>query len=483
MSLHVVPLAILTAYVVLTLVVANLVLRRRLGADHYLAAGRALPFFMVLAIILGDWLGGGSTIGVCQRGYNEGIVAWLYPVSIGLALFALAFTMAARYRRLGAVTVPEIMGRVFDARTRLVSAIVIGLAYYILAITQIIAGGALLAPLLGIEKWVADLIAALIFLAILAAGGLRSIALVNIVQCIVIYLGMLVGLVYALRFIGGSVSTGFGMLFSELPSSFWSFEAISPVTWSGEMLSVVLTCFAAQAAVIGIFAAKDAKAAVRGTWMAAALIIPIGIVYVLVGMCARIHYGPALPTGLTAGPAMMLALNPVVAGIALCGCLAAIMSTGPLCFLAPTQILMRDIYSVYINPEAPDKKVLLYSRVLVAVFIILGWLLGITMYDLLGTIFWAFTLRVGIAVLLLSAAYLGARYVSEDGAFWGLIAGFVALIVWTACGSPYGIHVAMPTVAAVFATSLVVSRFRKRKEELPPEVKEAIRPHRPTVTG
>ena len=220
MNLHTIPLAILIVYIILTLVVANVVLRRRLGAEHYLAAGRALPVFMVLAIILGDWLGGGSTIGVCQRGYNEGIVAWLYPVSIGIALFALAFTMSARYRRLGAVTIPEIMGRVFDAKTRLASAIVIGLAYYILAITQIIAGGALLAPLLGIDKWLADLIAAAIFLAIIAAGGLQSIALVNIVQCVVIYFGMLLGLFFSLHFIGGSVSAGFSMLFSELPSSF-----------------------------------------------------------------------------------------------------------------------------------------------------------------------------------------------------------------------------------------------------------------------
>ena len=483
MSLHTIPLVILIVYVVLTLVFANVVLRRRLGAEHYLAAGRALPVFMVLAIILGDWLGGGSTIGVCQRGYNEGIVAWLYPVSISIALFALAFTMSARYRRLGAVTIPEIMGRVFDAKTRLASAIVIGLAYYILAITQIIAGGALLAPLLGIDKWLADLIAAAIFLAIIAAGGLQSIALVNIVQCVVIYFGMLLGLFFSLHFIGGSVSAGFSMLFSELPSSFWSFEAISPVTWSGEMLSVVFTCFAAQAAVIGIFAAKDTKAAVRGTWMAAALIIPIGVVYVIVGMCARIHYGPALPSGLTAGPAMMLALNPVVAGVALCGCLAAILSTGPLCFMAPTQILMRDIYAVYINPKASDKRVLLYSRVLATVLIMPGWLLGVTMYDLLGTIFWAFTLRVGIGVLLLTVTYLGARHISEDGAFWGLIIGFLALITWTACGSPYGIHVAMPTVAAVLITSLIISRFRKRKVELPAEVKEAMQSRRPPVTG
>lgn len=474
MQLHAIPLAILIGYVFLTLVVANIVLRKKLGADHFLAAGRQLPMFMVIVIILGDWLGGGSTIGVSQRGYNEGIIAWLYPISIGIALFVLAFTMAGRFRRLGAMTVPEVMARLFDNKTRIASSIAICFAYFVIGITQIIAGGALLSPLLGVDKWIADLISTVIFLAIVVAGGLHSIALVNVIQCIVMFVGMTFGLIFSLRLIGGSAHSGFSLLLHRLPPSFWSFESMNPVTWSGEVLSTVFACFAAQAAITGIFAAKDTHAAVRGTWIAAALIVPIGIVYVLVGMCARMHFGTDLPFGLTAGPAMILALPPVVAGIAMCGILAAIISTGPLCFLAPTQIIMRDIYQVYINRNAPDTTVLLFSRILAAVLIIAGFLIGILMYDVLKTIFWAFTLRCGMAVLLLSVAYLGARAVSEDGAFWSLIVGFVTMIIWTALDSPYEIHIAIPTVISVFISSLAVSAFRKRKRGLASEVEEAF---------
>jgi SSS family solute:Na+ symporter len=483
MQLHVIPITILIAYVVLTLVVANVVLRKSLGAEHFLAAGRQLPVFMVLVIILGDWLGGGSTIGVSQRGYTEGIIAWLYPISIGIALFVLAFTMAARFRRLGAVTVPEVMGRLFDEKTRLASSIFISFAYFVLGITQIIAGGALLSSLLGVDKWVADLLSAVIFLVIVVAGGLHSIALVNVIQCMVIFVGMSFALFFSLSLIGGSVSEGFNMLIHKLPPSFWSFESISPVRWSGEVLSTVFACFAAQAAITGVFAAKDTKSAVTGTWIAAALIIPIGVVYVLVGMCARVYFGNELPFGLTAGPAMILSLHPVVAGIALCGILAAIVSTGPLCFLAPTQILMRDIYSVYINKKASDKKILLFSRILAAALIIAGFVIGIIMYDLLRAIFWAFTLRCGMAVLLLSVAYLGARRVSEDGAFWSLIVGFVIMIIWTVLGSPYNIHIAIPTIVSVFISAVFITAFRKRRLALSQEVQQAYYPHKIPVSG
>ena len=103
MTVNIVPLVMLIVYAVLTIIVANTVLRKKLGSDHFLVAARALPLSLVVAVVLGDMVGGASTVGVCQRGYNEGIVSSLYSVSLGLAFFAVAFTMSARYRKLRAI--------------------------------------------------------------------------------------------------------------------------------------------------------------------------------------------------------------------------------------------------------------------------------------------------------------------------------------------------------------------------------------------
>ena len=211
----------------------------------------------------------------------------------------------------------------------------------------------------------ADFITAFIFMAIVTAGGLRSIAFVNIIQIAVIFLGMLISLYFSLTLIGGSAVNGFSMLLNKLPPSYWSLSTRNPLTLSGEMVATVFTCFAGQAAITGIFAAKNQKAAEQGSWIVGILLVPIGVGFAIIGMCARIHFGESVPYGLSAAPAMMLALHPIVSGIALCGLFAAIISTGPLCFLAPTQILMRDIFSVYINPDASDKAKLFLSRMIV----------------------------------------------------------------------------------------------------------------------
>lgn len=478
MGNNIIPIVMLIVYAVLTIGAANILLKKKLGSDHFLVAGRALPLALVVAVVLGDWVGGNATIGVSQRGYTDGLIGSWYTISLGISMLVFAFTMSARFRRLRAITIPEVIGRLFDRKTRLMSAIVIGVAYFIAGITQIIAGGALISPLLGTDKWAADLIAAVIFMAIIVVGGLRSIALTNIIQIAVIFLGMFLGLFAALELIGGSVPGGFSRLWHELPSSYWSLGKGNPLTLSGEVLATVFTVFAGQAAITGIFAARDVKAAVQGAWIVGFLLIPIGFAFALLGMCARIHFGDALPYGLSAAPAMMLALHPVLAGIALCGLFAAIVSTGPLCFLAPTQILIRDIYSVYINPDASDRVKLYLSRILAIGLLFGGWIMGVALTGVLQITYWGFAFRIGMAVILLSVTYLGTRHVSEDGAFWGLIAGAVVFAVWSAAGSPYGLHVAIPTMLTILAATLIISKFRKRKHELTPEVLEAMYPEK-----
>jgi len=476
MTVQTVPLIFLIFYAVLTIGIANIVLRKKLGSEHFLVAARALPLSLVVAVVLGDMVGGASTIGVCQRGFTEGIVSSLYSISLGLAFFAFASTMSARFRRLCAITIPEVVGRLFDEKTRVISALVIGVAYFFIGITQIMAGGALLSPLLGIDIWLAELIASIVFVLIIVAGGLRSIALVNIIQVFVIYAGMLISLFFSLSLIGGSISGGFSRILHELPATFWSFRGRHPLTISGEVIGTIFTFFAAQAAITGIFAARDQQSAVRGTWIAGFLIIPVGICFAMLGMCARIHFGETLPYGLSAAPAIMLSHHPFVAGIALCGLFAAIISTGPLNFLAPIQIFIRDIYTVYIHPEASDRTLVLISRLLAVILLLGGWTLAVTFQEILQITYWAFAFRAGIAVILLSVTYLGSRYISEDGAFWGLIAGVVVFTAWTLAGSPFNLHVAIPSMATVFAATIIISRIRRRKHEFSPDVREALHP-------
>jgi SSS family solute:Na+ symporter len=467
MTVHLIPLLILVGYGLLTLVAANIVLRKKLGSDHFLVAGRSLPFTMVTGVILGDMVGGASTIGVCQRGFDLGIVSWLYSVALALAFFIFASTMAARYRKWKAVTIPEVMGRLFDKRTRVTTALVIAVTYFVIGITQIMAGAALLSPIFNVPTWAGALISALLFMVIMTSGGLKSIAVVNIIQVFFIFLGMLVAIFASLAMIGGNIQEGFSMLINNLPESYWKFNTRPFATVSGEMLGTILTFFAAQAAITGIFAARNHQTAVRATWVAGFMHLVIGLGFTILGMAAKIHFGDSVSGGLTAAPGMMLELHPIIAGIALCGLFSAIMSTGPLNFLAPVQIFMRDFYSEYINPLANDRKLLRLSRGVTIIVIMIGWILAVTFVEILHLTYWAFAFRAGIAVIILAVTYLGSRRISEAGAFWGLLAGAGIFVLWSILGTPFNIHEAIPSMLTCLLSAIVISKLKPRIKEIP----------------
>ena len=269
---------------------------------------------------------------------------------------------------------------------------------------------------------------------------------------------MALSLVFGLIKIGG-----WSTLSQSLPPSYFNLSALQPQMRTVEMLSVIIGFIAAQALVMGILASKDTKAAINGAIASAIMVLPIGIMCAVLGMIARVIYGDTLPHGLSAGPAAILAVNPWIAGLAFCGLWAAIISSGPACALALVQLAIRDIYVGVINPTAPDKKVLFYSRTIAVVISILAFVFSLILYEVLTAVYWAFAIRAGVGVLILMITYLGAKRVNEKGAFWGLVGGLVVLIYWTLAGHPFGIHEFYPMILTVVLISLIVSAFTTRK--------------------
>lgn len=86
-------------YLIVTVGIAAILSRRVRASDSFLVAARSLPWFLVMAVTVGDWIGGGTVIGVAQRGYTDGISAALYNAGMAIALLIFAATLATRYRR------------------------------------------------------------------------------------------------------------------------------------------------------------------------------------------------------------------------------------------------------------------------------------------------------------------------------------------------------------------------------------------------
>lgn len=467
---HPVVFTMMIVYLIVTVIIAVILAKRIRNSDSFLIASRNLPWVLVVAVIAGDWIGGGSVIGVAQRGYTTGINGCIYNIGMFLALIAFSFTLAKKYRRTGAITVPEMIKSFFGKRTANVASAIIILAYFIVMVTTMVSGGTILSLVLGISQTFGIAVSAVMFVGITLTGGLISISLTNMIHLIVLVLGLLTSSVFGLIKVGG-----WSGLREALPASYFDITGgFQPQLWTGDLIAVVLGFLAAQVLVTGVLAGKNPEAASKGCFFSAFVVLPVGVACALLGMISRVIYADTLPYGLSAGPAAMVALNQWVGGLAMCGIWAAMISSGPAIVLALSQLLVRDVYVGIINPAAPDKKILFHSRLIVVIVGILSFVFALGFYEVLSGILWAFAIRSGVGILIVMIAYLGMERVTEQGAFWGLLAGLATLIYWTLTKNPFGIHEVYPMIASIVLITLIVSVFTKRKVKIPEHIKRSF---------
>ena len=121
---------------------------------------------------------------------------------------------------------------------------------------------------------------------------------------------------------------------------------------------------------------------------------------------------------------------PFVAGIFLCGILAAIMSTADSQLLVTASSVSEDIYKGVVNKEASDKKVLMVSRITVVVVAIIAYIIALnpnnSIMGLVSNAWAGFGAAFGPLVVL----SLFWKRTNKPGAIAGIVSGGVAVIIW-----------------------------------------------------
>ena len=121
---------------------------------------------------------------------------------------------------------------------------------------------------------------------------------------------------------------------------------------------------------------------------------------------------------------------PFVAGIFLCGILAAIMSTADSQLLVTSSSVSEDIYKGVVNKEASDKKVLMVSRITVVVVAIIAYIIALnpnnSIMGLVSNAWAGFGAAFGPLVVL----SLFWKRTNKPGAIAGIVSGGVAVIIW-----------------------------------------------------
>ncbi len=115
---------------------------------------------------------------------------------------------------------------------------------------------------------------------------------------------------------------------------------------------------------------------------------------------------------------------------------AIIVSTADSFLLVPATTFIKDVYLNYINPKAPEKRVIFWSRFLVVVFGLVAY--GVSLMFAQSTGFfkkalYAYTIY-GAAITPCLVAALFWKRATKQGAIASILAGTVTTLVWSWLG-------------------------------------------------
>lgn len=439
--------------------------RRVRRSGEFFVAGRTLGPGLMFSTFLAANIGGGSTMGATALGYKDGLASWWWVGSAAIGSVVLAFWIGPRVRAIAAEhnlkTVGDLLEWRFDSRVRATIALLLWVGSVAILAGQLIAIARILGAVIGLPKLAGCAIGAIVVSIYFGAGGLRSAAVVNVVQITVKLAGFAIALPLALALVGGL----HGLHAAVSDPRMWN-------PWrhgaSGWMYVAMLTpTFIVSPGLLQkVYGAKDDRTVRLGVGLNAVVLFAYAAVPSILGMIALARH-PGLPTPDAALPTLFTSDLPFwVGALGLAAVFSAEVSAADAIMFMLATSLSQDLYKRFVNPEASDRQVLAVARFAS----VLGGALGIavammskTIVDALG-IFYTL-LAVSLFVPLIAGLYWRrARAVDSIAAIAGGVATVVA-VQFLNDGKPIGLWTpAMlgltAALGAFVIVSLVVSRGR-----------------------
>ena len=461
-------------------------------AADYFIAGRQLPLWVFVLAATATSFSGWTFIGHPGTIFKAGLAyafASFYAITIpfsGLLFLKRQWLIGKKY---DFITPGEMFRYYYDSEAMRLLTVFVALAFSIpyLAV-QLKACGLLFHQLTGVPVYVGAILLSAVVVFYVAAGGLRSVAWVDCLQCLLLVAGIVIVGVSTVVAIGGweAFSTGLrsldskylevpGVIKMHTPGPEWT--GVKTLTYMFALMGIQ----AAPAFSMWAFSNRDTRPFPWQQVFASSLVVGAVLIFFTAfqGLGGRILFDagrlPDLP--LTAEgapitdalvPTLMAKTLPlpllVFASIA---ALAAMQSTGAAYMSTGGGMVTRDLFVRFINPNASDAAQIWFGRACVfgittAAFVVafisgdqlvmLGGLAvsyGFQMYPaLIGSLFW--------------------KRLTRQGIVWGLVAGIIAVSATYMIESfqyPLTIHSAGWGILVNLPVAILVSYFGPQPNE------------------
>lgn len=396
--------------------------------EDFLIAGRSLTAPVLVGTLLATWMGSGDIFSVSDLSYNHGFSS-LIGSSGGWLGIIIVYFIAGRVRRFGQFTVPDILEARYNKWARILATFTTIIAYVTIVSYQFRGGGWVLNIITEgrvQEKHAMALVAVFVITYTLLAGML-SVAYLDVLNGILMITAIFISVPFLIHHVGGMDY----IVANVTPRSHSILGNMTMVQAMGYFVPTLLLALGNGNMYQRFFSAKnenEAKKSVIG-WV-------IGVILLGIALQSLAVIGSSYFKGLEAkeaGKIILLVAHkgvPVAVGCALIAAVVAIIiSTANSFLLVPATNVVRDIYQRFINPDLPDKKMILLSRAVVVVLGIISFSLISFFPRILDAAYAAYTVYgAGITPALIAVFFWKRATVS--GGVLSILGGLSVTIIW-----------------------------------------------------
>ncbi|MDR1920440.1 MAG: sodium:solute symporter family protein [Candidatus Adiutrix sp.] len=338
--------------------------RRIKSADDFTVGGRRAGAGIVAGALIGTLVGGASTIGTAQLAFNYGFSAWWFTLGGGLGCLALAVFFSRRVYESGISTMPQIFAREYGRRSSTAVTLLSSLGSFLSVVSQMLSGLALAGAAAHLGHAAGTILVAALMMCYVVFGGVWGAGYVGLVKTILLYGGVgLCGLL-ALKAQGGPAAFQ-----AALPAErYFNLVAQGPVKDLGAGLSLVLGVLTTQAYIQAMISARSLRVSRLGILISAALIPLVGVAGIFVGMYMKLRH-PDIASAAALPLFIMEQLPPLLGGAILATLLVTVVGTGAGVSLGLSAMFCNDIYKVYLRKNPTDRQSLLVSRLTIVVIL------------------------------------------------------------------------------------------------------------------
>ncbi|NYH78312.1 high affinity choline transporter 7 [Actinopolyspora biskrensis] len=379
-------IAMLVFYALFYWLGAFVAARRGGGLGDTMVAGRNMPLWIGVFTMTATWVGGGYISGTAESTFSTGMAWAQAPWGYALSLLIGGMFFAKKMRRGRFTTMLDPIDIRFGKHVAGLGSIpaILGEVFWTGAILTAL--GTTFGTIIGLDFTISIVLSAIIAIAYTVVGGMWSVAITDVVQVVLIFIGLIVAVPFAASAVGG-----LGEAWSSYPANF-DFESYAslfpPLTgwddpgwghaywnWWDSGLALVLGGIPWQVYFQRVLSSSSPKNARRLSVGASVMCVLAAIPPVLIGVIAtaanfQAEGAPPLDNPSMVLPYVLRYLLPTgVAALGLGVLAAAVMSSVDSSVLSASSLTGWNVYRRLLSPRAGADQV---QKVIRRLIVIIG---------------------------------------------------------------------------------------------------------------